>query len=539
MKIFDLLGMCLRNMFKRKIRTILTLSGVILGSASVALTFAMGDAVKQNGKLMLESTGSLKSIYVYTGSMHGNDNKELYLDDKLIEKVKKIKGVESVLYDLPLGDNIMLAAGKNDKYKINYMDNIRAVDFVEMNKIGLKLKSNKPLDNKNYIFKISDKSIKTYSGQYFEYGFWNTQSKGYGLNSSRYDYSPVYTYQIEKYSKIFEAYGYTPDTHKETIPPFVDASKEKISLLIEYPNEKGSTNRINNLTDFDLNIDPFEDLKEQQQLYKYKRYDLLIEDRLDWDLLKDDTNLSDVAGNSVILDINTGKTLLKEARKLNKETPKKSKNGKQQPEFQYNNVIVNAINTEDVSNISKEIEKMGYQVYNRIKDIEVEQLRSKSNQFILGFLGGFALLVSAISISNTMVTSVVERTKEIGIIKVLGCKIGNIQIMFLLESALIGLIGGILGMFCSSSLSNFMNRIVGGQVENLGMFGKILAEYVEGLKGEMSMWAGEVTIKMAIVTPSLWILIILGTTLIGLIAGYFPSLTASRIEALRAIKSDK
>ena len=63
-------------------------------------------------------------------------------------------------------------------------------------------------------------------------------------------------------------------------------------------------------------------------------------------------------------------------------------------------------------------------------------------QAVLGGIGAVSLLVAAIGIANTMMMSIYERTKEIGVIKVLGCSLKNIRQMFLLEAGFIGLIRG-------------------------------------------------------------------------------------------------
>ena len=60
-------------------------------------------------------------------------------------------------------------------------------------------------------------------------------------------------------------------------------------------------------------------------------------------------------------------------------------------------------------------------------------------QAVLGGIGAVSLFVAAIGIANTMMMSIYERTKEIGVIKVLGCSLRNIKQMFLLEAAFIGI----------------------------------------------------------------------------------------------------
>jgi putative ABC transport system permease protein len=66
--------------------------------------------------------------------------------------------------------------------------------------------------------------------------------------------------------------------------------------------------------------------------------------------------------------------------------------------------------------------------------------------FAMGFVAGVALLVAALGITNTMVMSVLERTREIGVMKAVGARDGAIQLVFLVEGALIGLVGGALGL---------------------------------------------------------------------------------------------
>ncbi len=88
------------------------------------------------------------------------------------------------------------------------------------------------------------------------------------------------------------------------------------------------------------------------------------------------------------------------------------------------------------------------------------QESSRSLQLMLGGIGGVAMLVAAISICNTMLMSIYERTREIGVMKVLGCKMSKIGAMFLTEAGIIGLGGGILGLSISYILSWVINTVI-------------------------------------------------------------------------------
>ena len=135
-------------------------------------------------------------------------------------------------------------------------------------------------------------------------------------------------------------------------------------------------------------------------------------------------------------------------------------------------------------------------------------------QAVLGGIGAISLIVAAIGIANTMMMSIYERTKEIGVIKVLGCSLKNIKQMFLIEAAFIGLLGGIVGNMVSFAMSGAINMVT-AQSSALGVKGNI--SYI----------------------PVWLVLISLGfAMLVGMVAGYFPALRAMRLSPLAAIRSE-
>ena len=125
-----------------------------------------------------------------------------------------------------------------------------------------------------------------------------------------------------------------------------------------------------------------------------------------------------------------------------------------------------------------------------------------------------ALLVAAIGIANTMMMSIYERTKEIGVMKVIGCSLGNIRQLFLLEAAFIGLIGGIAGNILSLILSAVINLLVSGEAL-LGVPGNI--SYIP-------LWLMLASAGFAV--------------LVGMAAGYFPAVRAMKLSPLAAIRNE-
>ncbi len=125
------------------------------------------------------------------------------------------------------------------------------------------------------------------------------------------------------------------------------------------------------------------------------------------------------------------------------------------------------------------------------------------------------MFVAAIGIANTMMMSIYERTKEIGVIKVLGCDMGNIRNMFLMESGFIGFLGGVIGLMISFGVSYAMNNFLG------------LGQAMMGVEGDISripLWLAASGVVFAV--------------FVGMAAGFFPSLRAMKLSPLAAIRNE-
>ena len=130
----------------------------------------------------------------------------------------------------------------------------------------------------------------------------------------------------------------------------------------------------------------------------------------------------------------------------------------------------------------------------------------------LGAIAAISLLVGAIGIANTMFTSVLEKTKEIGIMKSIGARDKDILIIFLLNSGMIGLVGGIGGVI-------------------LGIFGSGFVSALGSSEGGMMRMFGNTTI-----TPELLIFALLFSVIIGIIAGVVPAYRASKLNPVDALR---
>ena len=164
--------------------------------------------------------------------------------------------------------------------------------------------------------------------------------------------------------------------------------------------------------------------------------------------------------------------------------------------------------------MQKAITDLGYEARSNMEWLEQSRQQSQMVQAVLGGIGAVSLFVAAIGIANTMMMSIYERTKEIGVIKVLGCSLRNIKQMFLLEAAFIGFIGGVAGNILSFALSFAINVVTahGGAM---------------GLDSDISY------IPVWLVAASMGFAV-----LVGMVAGYFPALRAMRLSPLAAIRNE-
>ena len=184
--------------------------------------------------------------------------------------------------------------------------------------------------------------------------------------------------------------------------------------------------------------------------------------------------------------------------------------------YQQAKVKVNEI--KNVIEVQEQIRATGLNAYSMAESLEQANKTQAVLQGVLGGIGAISLLVAAIGIANTMVMSIYERTKEIGIMKVIGSRIKDIRRMFLYESSMIGFIGGTIGVGVSYGISYLLNtvgvRFLSG---NIGMMGET---------------------KLSIVPIWLAVLGMAFSAAIGLISGFFPARKATKISALSAIHTE-
>ena len=135
-----------------------------------------------------------------------------------------------------------------------------------------------------------------------------------------------------------------------------------------------------------------------------------------------------------------------------------------------------------------------------------------SMALFLGAIAAISLLVGAIGIANTMFTSVLEKTREIGIMKAIGAKNRDILSIFLINSGMIGSVGGIGGVLLGMIASSFIGSMISGSGGMTRMFGN------------------------ASVSLELIVAMFVFSILIGMIAGAIPAYRASKLKPVDALR---
>lgn len=431
--------MSLNSLWRRKTRTVLTILGVVIGTASIVIMLSLSTGMEQSFKEQISRMGSLTTIDVYPGAAPDSGRpSDIKLNDEAIASFSQIPGVESVM-----------------GLKQAYMRIVSGKMVADAPIIGVDPEKLAAFDYKigeGRLLLPSDKDAIIF-GKNIAYDFRNPRIN---MNYSG------------------------PDGNS---PPPVDLITSKLLLTADMQHGE----RVKN--------NPDDDYKPPRP-HEVRGVGILEESGNEKDY-------------QALMNISSLRKIMEEDNKvLNRE----SRSRRSDEENQYDNIKIKVTDMEGVKEVQKQIQSLGYQASSLTDALEGMKKTSRTVQAILGGIGAVSLLVAAIGIANTMVMSIYERTREIGIIKVLGADIADIRRLFLLEASLIGLGGGILGLLLSLGGSWILNKVAGGFMGGAG--------------------------KISIIDPQLALGAIIFATFIGLVSGYAPARRAMNLSALEAIRNE-
>lgn len=466
MSLIDLLRMSSGNLKRRKLRTFLTVLGVVIGTASIVVMISLGLGLQQSTYKEIEKSGGLTTIQV-TGKgeqssvpMGSGEESEEYITDDVIEKLKKLENVEFVSPVLE-----MQAIALKGNYE-GYLT-IQGMSHEALKKMNIPLNEGGELPAENGAsldLVMGNMVITNFNNRSGSNTYWDT--------------------------------GELPD---------IDFAKDSLFLILDmdayYQSQGGGFGGME-----------IEGGGETPQTPKVaKKYVVKASG-----VVKGTVQEYNAHSYSTYCDIETLKTVLKkEFRGRAIPGQPSTKSGKPYSYFTYSSAQVKVDDLDHVEKVSNEIRTLGFQTFSNAEYLETMQKQFAMIQAVLGGIGAVSLLVAAIGIANTMMMSIYERTKEIGVIKVLGCSLKNIRQMFLLEAGFIGLIGGVIGNMLSLIMSFAVNQIVGSIGAEMGM--------TEGIS-YIPPWLVLISLAFAI--------------FVGMAAGYFPARRAMKLSPLAAIRNE-
>ena len=451
MRFLDLLTMSINNLRRRKVRTALTVLGVVIGTASVVVMVSLGIGLNALMMEMYSSYGSMTAIEIYNYGNNGNNgtnDNPLYLTDDTVKEFLRIPHVTSA--SPVLETNVILKQGV---YETNTSINGVTREFMEQIPLGQgKLPDPKSTEME---FIYGNAVVQWFQNSKTGKGYWDTQE----LPDIDYMNKPMFV--------IFDTDAY-------------------------YQSRSGGSG-------------------DGTPVKAPKKYLIRTAGVVEGGI--DDYNSY---AYGVYTDIDQLKTQLKKIYKKNPIPGQPTnKKGKPYSYFIYNQAYVYVDDMENVTAVQKTITDMGFQANSQMEWIEQSQQTYNMIQLVLGGIGAISLFVAAIGIANTMMMSIYERTKEIGVIKVLGCDLRTIRNMFLLESGFIGFMGGVIGVAISYGIGFIMNHFLG------------IGQIMTGQAGDISripLWLAAAAVVFAI--------------FVGMAAGFFPSLRAMHLSPLAAIRNE-
>ncbi len=192
--------------------------------------------------------------------------------------------------------------------------------------------------------------------------------------------------------------------------------------------------------------------------------------------------------------------------------------------FVYDQVTIQASSRETVSIVSAALREAGYSAGGMGEYLNSLNGFFSTMRLMLGGVGGVALVVAAFGVANTMMMAILERTREIGIMKAIGATNQEILTLFLMEAGLVGGLGGVVGVVVARLLQDAIN----GAIQNTPQDG--------GGISFLPFDASQIGGNLIIVPDELIVFALILATLVGALAGMYPAWRAAQLPPVQALK---
>jgi len=183
----------------------------------------------------------------------------------------------------------------------------------------------------------------------------------------------------------------------------------------------------------------------------------------------------------------------------------------------YEAAVVRVSDPKHLTEVRRKITELGFGSFSIVDEIEQIRTVFLIIDSVLGLLGGISLLVASFGIANTMIMSILERTREIGIMKAIGAEDREIKMIFFVEAAVIGTVGGIIGVLIAWGIDGIANRIA----------------YRFILKPQGASFIDFFSLPIYLSVGA-----ILFALFVSILAALYPASRAARIDPVRALRHD-
>ena len=183
----------------------------------------------------------------------------------------------------------------------------------------------------------------------------------------------------------------------------------------------------------------------------------------------------------------------------------------------YDSAVVRVTDPVVLTQVREKITELGFGSFSIVDELDQIRTVFLIIDSVLGLLGGISLLVASFGIANTMIMSILERTREIGIMKAIGAEDREIRLIFFVEAAVIGVVGGVVGVLVAWGIDALANRLA----------------YRFILKPQ-----GASFIDFFDLPVYLWLGAILFALIVSILAALYPASRAARIDPVRALRHD-
>ncbi len=474
MRLSDYLRLAFRNIRRQKLRSALTIFAVVIGATSVTIMLALVTGAKtfflsqveSNGMLQQVAVSSKSDIFNFNDAQHsggGNCDSCVKISDALVDKIKVIPNVIGVsrLADNGIFDAISygsqkLSAEQTSAYDANGIINntvLAGRDINDTDKTGVVTLTSDYADKmgfKNNYQGLIDKQVMLQTRNFYS-------GVGADVQPPVQCSGPCDNQNNQNQQK--------PTILTAKVIGIVDTSNNSktIRVPLEWMRQMSESQMYQNVQ---------VDQKTQQNACKNVRgpcqptnqFKLVVQDML-------------------------------------------AQSG-------YSGLIVKVDNSKNAAGVATEIKKLGVGAADAEASIKQQLTIFNIIGLVLGGIGGIALAVAAVGVVNTMIMAIMERTREIGVMRAVGAKRSAVRTLFTFEASMLGFWGGVLGVAVGYGLTRIANIFVNKQLASQG----VKAHNIIGL-------------------PIWLILTVIGiATLIGMFAGLYPASRAAKLDPVEALR---